>query len=105
MYGGYSDKANVLCNATFAYETSGVGATGKVVVWLRVFPIFLAVTLGLFDTLALYANRTFNRETYEQEERKKFGARHQGANQTSSEEQAFENTFIEVGHGPPRYQY
>jgi len=45
-------------------------STGKVVVWLHVFSIFLAVTLGLFATLALYANRTFERETYEHEKRK-----------------------------------
>jgi len=69
MYGGYSDKAKVFCTLPCPYKTSGVGVTGKVVVWLRVFSMFLLFSLGLFTALAVLANRSFCQDKYEEHKR------------------------------------
>jgi len=64
----FSEKVDECCKDTFLYKSTGVRPSGKVVVWLRVFAIFLIVILGLLTICAVYANITFNKGKYEEEE-------------------------------------
>jgi len=70
LYGGFSEKANVFCTGTFMFESTGIGPSGLVVIWLRVFAIFLIVCLSLFSILLIFANMTFNLEDYDEEQKK-----------------------------------
>ena len=70
LYGGFSEKANVFCMGPFMFESTGIGPSGKVVIWLRVFAIFLVVCLGLLSIFLIFANMTFDKNTYEEKQRK-----------------------------------
>jgi len=50
------------------FESTGIGPSGKVVIWLRVFAIFLIVCLGLFSILLIFANMTFDQNKYYEEQ-------------------------------------
>jgi len=77
LYGGFSEKVDVFCTNTFMFESTGIGPSGKVVMWLRVFAIFLIVILGLFFILFVFANITFFEEEYEEEQLRIFNEREQ----------------------------
>ena len=68
LYGGFSEKADMFCTGPFMFESTGIGPSGKVVMWLRVFSIFLIVCLGLFSILLIFANMTFNSEDYDEKQ-------------------------------------
>jgi len=73
----------------FMFESTGIGPSGKVVIWLRVFAIFLIVCLGLFSILLFFANMTFNQEQYDEKQKKN----HDEHNETLLAEQ---NTYIKA---------
>jgi len=60
----------VFCMGPFMFESTGIGPSGKVVIWLRVFAIFLIVCLGLFSILLIFANMTFNQDQYDEKQKK-----------------------------------
>ena len=93
FYGGFSEKADVFCTGTFMFESTGIGPTGKVVTWLRVFAIFLIVCLGLFSILLIFANLTFNQNEYEENQKDIYDA----------QEKAL--TELVGMHSPRKYNY
>jgi len=64
----FSEKADLCWKDTFLYKSNGVRPSGRVVVWLWVFAIFVMAILGLLTICAVFANITFNEEKYEEEE-------------------------------------
>jgi len=77
LYGGFSEKANVFCMGPFLFESTGIGPSGKVVIWLRIFAIFLIVCLSLFSVLLIFANMTFKQEAYDEIKKEMFDAENQ----------------------------
>jgi len=61
----------------FMFESTGIGPSGKVVIWLRVFAIFLIVCLGLFSILLFFANMTFNQDQYDKNQKKNHDERNE----------------------------